>query len=74
MTGSSVDCDERIGSYIGDGDPGSKTGARYSERGNVEIILAASRVGVEAVDPIVAEPRSEDENIVAGIAAPVTTG
>jgi hypothetical protein len=51
-----MDGDERVGSGIGDVDLVFEVSGSYPERANVEAVLAAAaRVGVEAVDPIVAE-------------------
>jgi hypothetical protein len=63
LTSGFIDCDERVGSDIGGLDAGGETGARDSERGNVKEVLTAARVGVEAVDPVVAEPRRKVDDV-----------
>jgi hypothetical protein len=46
---------ERVGTDVSDVDATGKVCARYSERGNVEEILATGRIGIETIDGVIAE-------------------
>ena len=58
LSGITINGDKRVGSDIGDGDPDGKIAARYSERGNVEEVLAARRIGVETKYSVIAKQSS----------------
>ena len=64
--GVAPDLYQRVGTEV-DGHVGAKGGCRDAESRDVEPILTATRIGVEAIDPVVAESRPKDENVVAAL-------
>jgi hypothetical protein len=64
LSGITINSDKGIRPDIGDGHTSGKGCIRYTERRNVQQILSAMRVGVETEYSVIAEPRSEDEDVI----------
>jgi len=65
-----VDGDQSVNTtHVGDGDGAAEITSIDPECRNIQEVLAARRIGVEAADRVVVEASGEDKPIVAGAAA-----
>src|SRR6185312_564337 len=63
-----ADRDQRVAAEVLDEHAGGERRGGDAERGDVQQVLSAGRIGIEAGDDIVAEACGEQERVVAGAA------